>query len=83
MAEAVLTLSEALDRAKAREPLAKSNGSTRRAPTRSEAAYALARMQPLTPTTGQMGARPMTEAANSVHLAKLRASMAQLSSSQG
>jgi len=44
MAEAVLTLSEALDRAKAREPLAKSNGSTRRAPTRSEAAYALARL---------------------------------------
>jgi hypothetical protein len=64
MDEAILTLSEALDRAKAREPLAqlaKSNGWTRRAPKRREAAYALA---PLTPTTGQMGARPMTEATN-------------------
>jgi hypothetical protein len=67
MDEAILTLSEALDRAKAREPLAqlaKSNGWTRRAPKRRVAAYALARMQPLTPTTGQMGARPMTEATN-------------------
>jgi hypothetical protein len=81
MAEAVLTLSEAVDRANAREPIVQWMDA--QAPRRSEAAYALARMQPLTPTTGQMGARPMTEAANSVHLAKLRASMAQLSSSQG
>jgi len=71
MAEAVLTLSEAVDRANAREPIIQWMDA--QAPRRSEAAYALARMQPLTPTTGQMGARPMTEATNSVHLAKLRA----------